>query len=65
MKNIIRNCMIKFIPKVALKNNKELKTNWVNNKVIRCLQRKYTYHKTYLSYLRHNYTTDGVAHGKL
>ena len=62
----IRICdgMIKFIPRATLKNNKELKPKWINNKVNRCLQKKYTYHLKYLFYLRHNYTTDGVACGK-
>ena len=53
--------MIKFIPKVTLKNNEELKSKWINNKVKGCLQRKYTYYRKYLSYSRHNYTTDGVT----
>ena len=56
--------MIKFIPKVTLKNNKELIPKWINNKVKRCLQRKYTYYRKYLFYSRHNYTTDGVTCGK-
>ena len=64
IKNIICDGMIKFIPRVALKNNKELKPNWINNKVKRRMQRKYTYYRKYLSHSRHNYTTDGVTCGK-
>ena len=56
-KNRIHDGMIKFIPK-------ELGRKWINNKVRRCLQRKYTYYKKYLSYSRHNYATDGVTCGK-
>ena len=56
--------MIKFIPRVTLKNNKELKPKWINNKVKRCLQKKYTHYLKYLFHLRHNYTTDGVICGK-
>ena len=56
--------MIKFIPRVTLKNNKELRPKWINDKVKRCLHKKYTYYLKYLFYLRHNYTTDGVTCGK-
>ena len=44
IKNRIHDGMIKFIPKVTLKNNKELLPKWINNKVKRCLQRKYIYY---------------------
>ena len=64
IKNRICDGIIKFIPRVTLKNNKEFKPKWVNNKVKRCLQKKYTYYLKYLFYLRHNYTTDGVTCGK-
>ena len=64
IKNRICDGMIKFIPRVTLKNNKELRPKWINNKVKRCLQKKYTYNLRYLFYLRHNYTTDGVTCGK-
>ena len=50
--------MINFIPMVSLKPSKELKPKWISNKVKGYLQRKY------LSYLRYNYTTDGVTSGK-
>ena len=33
MKNRICDGMIKFIPRVTLKNNKELKPKWISNKV--------------------------------
>ena len=56
--------MIKFIPRVTLKNKKKLKPKWINNNVKRCQQKKYTYYLKYLFYLRHNYTTDGVTYGK-
>ena len=65
IKNRIHDDIIKFIPKVSVKPNKELKPKWIKNKVKRCLQRKCTYYTKYFSYLRHNYTTDGVTHGKL
>ena len=55
--------MIKLIPKVSLKPNKEIKSKWINNKVKRCLQRKYIYYGQYLSYLSHNYTADWVTCG--
>ena len=56
--------MIKFIPRVTLKNCKELNPNWINTKVKRSLQKKYTYYLKYLFYLRHNYITDAVTCGK-
>ena len=56
--------MIKLIPRVTLMPSKELRHNWINNKVKACLQRKYTYYRKYLSYLRHNYATGGVIHRK-
>ena len=61
-----RNCdrMFKFIPRVTLKNNKELKPKWINNKVKRCLQKRYAYYLKYLFYLRHNNTTDGITCGR-
>ena len=64
IKNRIYDCMIKFIPRVTLKNNKEHKPKWINNKVKRCPPQKITYYKKYLFYLRHNYITDGVTYGK-
>ena len=64
IKNRICDGMIKFIPRVTLKNNKELKPKWINNKVKRCLPPKKTYYFKYLFYLRRNYTTDGVTCGK-
>ena len=64
IKNRICDGMIKFIPTVTLKNNKEFKPKWINNKVKRCLQKKYTYYLKYLFYLIHNCTTDGVTCGK-
>ena len=64
MKNRICDGMIKFIPKVTPKNNKELKPKWINNKVKPCLKKKHTYFRKYLSYSRHNHTTDGVTCGK-
>ena len=64
IKNRICDGMIKFIPRVTLKNNKELKPKWINNKVKRCLQKIYTYYLKYIFYLRHNYTTDEVTCGK-
>ena len=64
MKKRFYDGVIKFIPMVTLKNNKELKPKCINNEVKRCLQRKYTYYKKYLSYSWHNYATDGVTCGK-
>ena len=64
IKNRIHDRMIKFIPRVTLKNNNELRPKWINDKVKRCLQRKYAYYRKYLSYSRHNYTTDGETCGK-
>ena len=40
IKHRICDGMIKFIPRVTLKENKELKPKWINNKVKRCLQKK-------------------------
>ena len=43
--------MIKFIPWLTLKNNKELKPKWIDNKVKRCLQqKKHTTENTYFIY---------------
>ena len=38
IKNRICDGMIKLIPRVTLKNNKELKPKWINNKVKRCVK---------------------------
>ena len=65
MKNRIPDGMIKFILMVSLKQNMELRPKWMSNKVKRCLQRKYTYYRKYLSYLWFDYTTDRVICGKL
>ena len=64
IKSRICNGMIKFIPKVSLKPSKELRSQWMNNEVKRCLQIKYTYYIKYLFYSRHNYATDVVTCGK-
>ena len=55
--------MIKFIPRVTLKNNKELKPKWIKIKLNDAWKKKTCYLK-YLFYLRHNCTTDGVTCGK-
>ena len=62
IKNKMSDGMIKFIPKVTLKNNKELRPKWINNNVKLCLKK--TCYRRYLSYSRHKYTTDGVTCGK-
>ena len=48
MKSRICDGMIKFIPKVTLNNNKELKPKWVNNKVRQCLKKIHATEHTYL-----------------
>ena len=61
IKNRIFYRMIKLIPKVTLKNNKELRSKWINKEVERYLLGRYTFYRKYLSYSRHNYTTYGVS----
>ena len=48
IKSRICDGMIKFIPKVTLNNNKELKPKWVNNKVKQCLKKIHATEHTYL-----------------
>ena len=45
IKNRICDGMIKFIPKVTIKNNKDTKPKWINNKVKRSLQNIYILQK--------------------
>ena len=63
IKNIIYDGMVKFIPRITLKTNKEHQPKWIHNKVKRCLQRNYMYYIKYLCHSRKNYTTDGVTCG--